>query len=129
MRFLSVLSIAALLLFSSGFCLGLSLCYLNSQSELDCSGATAEPATLVFWNREITVLRSNYEHLSPAERASKAAERLAALPQVASWNVTSHPATSGRYSGTIISVNGQLAFAILSTDVDLGVRTDPTSRI
>jgi len=72
----------------------------------------------VFWNREITVLRSNYEHSSPAERASKAAERLAALPQVASWNVTSHPATSGRYSGTIISVNGQLAFAILSTDVD-----------
>jgi len=118
MRFLSVLSIVTFLLLSSALVCAQSPSAQTSQSESTAPEPTGEPAPLIFWNREITVLRSNYEHLSPAERASKAAERLAALPQVASWNVTSHPATSGRYSGTLISVNGQLAFAILSTDVD-----------
>ncbi len=84
------------------------------------SNSTEESAPLIFWNRRITVFRAYVNHLGPAERAKKAAERLAALPEVASeWNVTSSAASVGEYTGVIISVNGQFAFAVLTTDVDV----------
>jgi small-conductance mechanosensitive channel len=58
--------------------------------------------------------------LSPAERAQKAVERLSALPEVGSeWKVTSGEASVGPYTGVVISVNGQFAFAILTSDVDV----------
>ena len=76
-------------------------------------------APLVFWNRQITVFRSYVNQLSPAERAKKAAERLAALPDVApEWNITANEASVGQYTGVVISVNNLFAFAILTTDID-----------
>ena len=79
-----------------------------------------QSAPLIFWNRRITVFRSYVNQLSPAERAQKAAERLATLPYVASeWNITAKDASVGQYTGVIISVNDQFAFAILTTDVDV----------
>lgn len=91
----------------------------NTAQPSSSSSSAGEPAPLIFWNRRITVFRSYVDHLSPAERAKKAAERLAALPEVASeWNVTASAATVGQYSGNVISVNEQYAFAILTTDID-----------
>lgn len=78
-----------------------------------------EPVPVVFWNRQITVLRSYRDQLSPAERAAKAVDRIANLPEVATeWNIVSIEATSGQHSGAIISVNGSLALAILTEDLD-----------
>lgn len=87
--------------------------------ESTLQGKVGEPAPLVFWNRQITILRAYYENLSPAERASRASDRLARLPEVASeWNVVANEASSGQYSGAIVTVNGSLAFTILTDDLD-----------
>lgn len=84
------------------------------------STSAAEGAPLVFWNRRITVFRSYVNQLSPAERAHKAEERLAALPDVASeWKITANEASVGPYTGVVISVNELFAFAILTTDIDV----------
>lgn len=89
-----------------------------AQTTTSSNSATKE-APLIFWNRQITVFRSYVNQLGPAERASKAAERLAALPDVApEWQISSREASVGQYTGVIISVNDQFAFAILTTDVD-----------
>lgn len=81
---------------------------------------TTTGAPLIFWNRQITVFRSYVNQLSPAERAQKAAERLAMLPEVAAeWRIAANEASAGQYKGVIISVNDQFAFSILSTDVDV----------
>lgn len=78
-----------------------------------------EPATLVFWNRPIIVFRAYNEEISPAERAAKAAARLDDMPAVASeWNVVANEASVGQKSGAILTVNGQLAFAIMTEDLD-----------
>jgi hypothetical protein len=59
-----------------------------------------EPATLVFWNRDITVFRSYFDQLTPAERATGAADRLSRLPEVASeWKITVNEVSNGAYSG------------------------------
>lgn len=85
------------------------------------SSATAAgaPAPLVFWNRRITVFRSYLSQLSPADRAARAAERLASLPDVApEWRIVANPATVGPYTGVIVSVNDQHVFSILTNDLD-----------
>jgi len=75
---------------------------------------------LVFWNREITVFRSNFEHLSPVERARIASERLEALPEVSpKWQVVATETSIGPYTGAMIMANNQYVFAILTTDLDL----------
>ena len=78
-----------------------------------------EPAPLVFWNRPITVFRAYNDEVSPAERAAKAAARLADLPaEVTEWNVVANETSVGQYSGAIVTVNGQLAFGIMTEDLD-----------
>src|SRR5262245_16621371 len=91
----------------------------NTAQAASSSSSAGQPAPLVFWNRRITVFRSYVDHLSPAERAKKAAERLASLPEVASeWHITASAASVGQYTGNVISVNEQYVFAILTTDID-----------
>lgn len=78
-----------------------------------------EAAPLVFWNRRITTFRSYVNQLSPAERAAKAAERLASLPSSASeWRIATTETTIGQYTGVMVSVNDQYVFAILTGDLD-----------
>ena len=78
-----------------------------------------EAAPLVFWNRQITTLRSSVNQLSPAERAARARERLANLPSVASeWRIATTETTIGQYTGVMVSVNDQYVFAILTGDLD-----------
>jgi hypothetical protein len=78
-----------------------------------------EAAPVTFWNRQITVFRAYYEQLSPAQRAANAAARITALPEVAAeWKVEANETTTGRYSGVLITVNGQPAFGLMPEDLD-----------
>jgi len=78
-----------------------------------------EPASLVFWNRPIIVFRGYNEEVSPAERAVRAAARIADIPADAGgWNVVANETSVGQYSGAIVTVNGQLAFGIMMEDLD-----------
>jgi small-conductance mechanosensitive channel len=78
-----------------------------------------EPAPLVFWNRQITIFRANADHLSPQERARRAAARLAAVPESGSgWQITATEISSAQATGVLMTVNGYLAFAILDDDLD-----------
>lgn len=83
------------------------------------SSSAVESARLVFWNREIHVFRAYLGQQTPAERAAKAEERLAALPVNASeWKIVATPASVGDYTGAMISVNDLYVFAILTGDLD-----------
>ncbi len=101
-------------------CCGFVVALLLGASVVQAQSASAvEPAPLVFWNRQIHVFRSYFNQQSPAERAAKAQERLAALPAEApDWKVTTSEVTVGQYSGVLVSVNDQQVFGILSTDLD-----------
>jgi small-conductance mechanosensitive channel len=78
-----------------------------------------EPAPLVFWNRQITIFRANADRLSPQERATRAAARLAAVPESGSgWQITATEVSSAQATGVLMSVNGYLAFGILDDDLD-----------
>jgi small-conductance mechanosensitive channel len=81
--------------------------------------STSEAAPLVFWNRQITIFRSSINQLSPADRATRARERLASLPSEASeWRIATTETTVGQYTGLMVSVNDQYVFGILAADVD-----------
>ena len=91
----------------------------SAPAQQSSANSAAAPAQLVFWNRRITVFRSYINQLSPADRAARAAQRIAALPDVApEWRIVANPATVGPYSGAIISVNDQQVFAIVMDDLD-----------
>ncbi|MCI0660520.1 MAG: mechanosensitive ion channel family protein [Acidobacteria bacterium] len=78
-----------------------------------------EAAPLIFWNREITVFRAYYEQISPAQRATNAAARIAALPEVATeWTVEANEAVRGKYTGAIITANGEFMFGLMPEDLD-----------
>jgi small-conductance mechanosensitive channel len=80
---------------------------------------TGDAAPVIFWNRQITVFRAYYDQLSPAQRATNAAARLTALPETASeWKIEAQETTTGRYSGFLVTVNGQLAFGLIQEDLD-----------
>jgi small-conductance mechanosensitive channel len=80
---------------------------------------SGEAAPLTFWNRKITVFRAYYEQIGPAQRATNAAARIAALPEVADqWKVEAHETQSGKYTGVIITANGQFMFGLLPEDLD-----------
>lgn len=82
------------------------------------NSSNGESAPLVFWNRQITVFRSNLNQLSPADRAARARERLASLPDDAAERIVTTEATFGQYKGIIVSVNDQTIFTILTGDLD-----------
>ena len=83
------------------------------------SSGTVEPAPLVFWNREIHVFRAYVNQLSPAERAAKARERLAAMPaNPPELKISTSPVTVGQYTGVLVSVNDQYVFGIVTEDLD-----------
>jgi small-conductance mechanosensitive channel len=78
-----------------------------------------EAAPLTFWNREITVFRAYYEQRSPAQRATSAAARIEALPEVGTeWKVEAIEILSDSYPGMLITVNGQMVFGLLPEDLD-----------
>jgi small-conductance mechanosensitive channel len=100
-------------------CLLMATLFLGVQATQGQSPPAGEQAPLVFWNRQIHVFRSYVNQLSPAERAAKARERLAALPADSSeWNIVASPMTVGQYTGVVVSVNDQYVFGIVKEDLD-----------
>ena len=98
MNSLRILLIAAILSFSS-----LSFAQVTPPGdagavrESSTQRRMGEPASLVFWNRPITVFRAYNDEVSPAERAAKAAARLADLPAEASeYNVVANETSVGQ---------------------------------
>jgi small-conductance mechanosensitive channel len=90
-----------------------------STQQANSQRQAGEAVPLIFWNRRITVFRSYYEQTSPAERARRAAERLANLPEFGpNPQIVATETTSGQYTGSLITVDGNLAFGILTTDLD-----------
>lgn len=83
------------------------------------SAGTGAATPLVFWNRQIHVFRAYLNQQSPAERAAKAAERLATVPVNApEWKILTTEASVGQYNGLLVSVNDVYVFSILNDDLD-----------
>jgi hypothetical protein len=95
---LCILLIATILSFSSvSFAQVTPPADAGAARESSTQRRVAEPATLVFWNRPIIVFRAYNDEVSPAERAAKAAARLADLPAEASeWNVVANETSVGQ---------------------------------
>lgn len=76
-------------------------------------------APIVVWNRELIVLRSSFGHLTPAQRAAAAEQRIAAvLDTVPPEEFTATWIQSGSDEGVLIRADAQLLFGILPADVD-----------
>src|SRR5690348_8679526 len=83
------------------------------------TAGTGAATPLVFWNRQIHVFRAYLNQQSPAERAAKAAERLATVPVNApEWKILTTEASVGQYNGLLVSVNDVYVFSILNDDLD-----------
>lgn len=110
--------LAVAIVFAAPLARGQGTSTVISESTQPATSAN-EAAPLVFWNRRITTFRSYVNQLSPAERAAKAAERLASLPSSAwEWRIATTETTIGQYTGVVVSVNDQYVFAILTGDLD-----------
>jgi small-conductance mechanosensitive channel len=78
-----------------------------------------EPVPVIFWNRQITVYRSYFDNVGPAERASRTTERLATFPEVASdWNIVANETSDSYHTGIVVTIDGRFALLILSEDLD-----------
>ena len=88
------------------------------------SGATeVAPATLLFWNRPIVVLRAHAWDLTPEARVAAAKRRLDALPRdVAPDEIGFVSAEVSGHPGTLYEARGHSLFAVF--DVDLDPTTD-----
>ncbi|MBX3023420.1 mechanosensitive ion channel [bacterium] len=78
-----------------------------------------EPADLVVWNRPILTMRARIGETSPAERAARAAERIAAIPDselAAEIRVVS--AKVGHLEGLMAFAGSRQLFSILPEDLD-----------
>lgn len=82
--------------------------------------APAPPAELTFANRPIATLRARYGFADPAERVTRARERLAALPpEEFAAPVTVRDLTLGRERGSAVMLGERLIFVIGDADVEV----------
>jgi len=79
-----------------------------------------EPAPVVVWDRTIVVFRTAYEGASPADRARRAAARIAALAPRRDWEINTSKATIGNVSGILVGTKTDLLFGLLPGDVEPG---------
>ena len=120
MKFIRVLLFSAVI--------GLSSPDISAQSVSSPAGTGAEvpgqvrlgsPAPVVYWNRQITVFRSYYENFGPQDRARGAEQRLGLIPVHASqWNIVATETSNAKYSGVIVTINGNFVFFLEKGDVD-----------
>lgn len=77
------------------------------------------PATVMLWNRPIVTFRSNYEELSPQERAKIATERLEFVPaNLPEYRVTTVDVLEDGTPVTLIKVNGRIMFVMVPGEAD-----------
>jgi len=82
-------------------------------------GQGRQGAPIVVWNRTIAVLHAHYKGATPTERAAAAAERIAAMPKVASdWRLSTQEVSAGEERGIFVMAGGRWLFAMLQEDVD-----------
>ena len=80
---------------------------------------TSDPeATLLVWNRVITVFRASYRDYTPALRAELAQRRIGDITGTGGWDVRAVEATIGELSGYVITVDGAQVFGLLEEDLD-----------
>jgi small-conductance mechanosensitive channel len=81
--------------------------------------AAVEPATLTVWQRPIAVFRVPFGYLSPRERVTSAAARIAAMPE-GSWlgEVKAERTKLADLDGMVVSVDSRPAFGIMQGDLD-----------
>lgn len=78
-----------------------------------------EPAELAVWNRPIITLRARIGETSPAERAARAAERIAAIPDdELEQEVRIVHARVGELEGEMAFLGARQLFSILPEDLD-----------
>jgi len=77
-----------------------------------------QEAPVVVWNRPIVVFRAPYDQTPPAVRAENATKRILDLPVEGPWDVETHEATVGAYTGAMVTVEGRVLFGVLDQDVD-----------
>jgi small-conductance mechanosensitive channel len=88
----------------------------------------AEPATLVFWNRNVVELRATARGVSPAERVERALQRLEALPLSAdAASIQVATATIGEMQGVAVVSGSTPLFLVLAGDVDPTSSATPQS--
>lgn len=77
------------------------------------------PVPLVLWNRTIAVFRSNYEELTPGDRARYGAERLNQIsPNLPAYRVSAIDVLENGERVALLKVNGRLVFVQSEGDVD-----------
>src|SRR5512143_1360827 len=78
-----------------------------------------EPAELTVWNRPIVTLRGRIGETSPAQRAERAAERIASIPDAELGEPARVvPAKVGHLEGMMAFVGSRQVFSILREDLD-----------
>lgn len=76
-------------------------------------------ATLEFWNRDIVILRANVASGDPAERASRAVDRIEELPlNVKPEEIELHPIKIENQDGVGLLYRGKILFFVASADID-----------
>jgi small-conductance mechanosensitive channel len=74
---------------------------------------------IVVWNRTLTVLRAPFGHLTPAERAAAAEQRIAAgLETMRADDLLSTWVEAGSDAGVLVRSGSQVLFGILPADAD-----------
>jgi small-conductance mechanosensitive channel len=79
-----------------------------------------KPVPVVMWNRPIVVFRSNYEELTPSDRAKYAIERLNQMPaDLPEYRVAAVDVIEGGKRLAWIKVNGRIMFGVLEGEEDV----------
>jgi small-conductance mechanosensitive channel len=87
----------------------------------------AEPGRVMFWNREIVVVRAELEGQTPAERAAGIERRLARLSETETGEALRvEHATMGEHTGVMVLADGVL-FALVPGDLEEGDTLDAAS--
>ncbi|MDM0014317.1 mechanosensitive ion channel family protein [Variovorax sp. J22P168] len=85
------------------------------------SAAASAEASLRVWNRPVFVFRTPMFGLTPQQRATRASERIAALPAAAlTTPVEAAPITHDGNQGYAIMIRGETLFAIFDDDLEPG---------
>ena len=83
------------------------------------AATTDPPATLEFWNREITTFRATLAGLTPAERMDATLKRMRDIPHFALYKpVERVPVSAGGLEGVAFEIDGHRLFALAEADLD-----------
>ncbi|HWQ27387.1 MAG TPA: mechanosensitive ion channel family protein [Chlorobaculum sp.] len=83
-------------------------------------GDHPQPVPVMMWNRPIVVFRSNYEELTPSDRAKYAIERLNQMPaDLPEYRVAAVDVIEAGKRLAWIKVNGRIMFGVLEGEEDV----------